>query len=64
MPTFDFFCHECNHQFEHLSLPGAKEEKLLTCPKCNSNNVKKLLSPPNIKFKGSGFYVNDSKKDK
>lgn len=62
MPTFDFKCHDCNHQFEHLALPGTKKPLQLDCPSCKSTKVQKLLSVPNVQFKGSGFYVNDSKK--
>lgn len=62
MPTFDFKCRSCNHQFEHLALPGAKQPLEIGCPSCNSKKVQKLLSAPNIQFKGSGFYVTDNKK--
>lgn len=63
MPTFDFSCHECNHQFEHLVLPQPeKQEPLkLACPACDSQKLQKRISAPNLQFKGSGFYVTDSK---
>lgn len=63
MPRYDFACHECNHQFEHLTLKAPVEPLELTCPSCESGNIRKLLSAPNIQFKGSGFYKTDSKKD-
>lgn len=59
MPIFDFSCHECNHQFEHLALPGAKEPLEIACPSCDSRRVQKRLSAPAVHFKGSGFYVTD-----
>jgi predicted nucleic acid-binding Zn ribbon protein len=31
------------------------------CPKCG-NEAKRVLHPPPIVFKGSGFYITDSKK--
>ena len=32
------------------------------CLQCGSENVEKLLSPPSVIFKGSGFYKTDSGK--
>lgn len=62
MPLYDFKCHDCNHQFEHLALKAPKEPLELACPMCDSKKTQKLLSAPNVQFKGSGFYVTDSKK--
>ena len=33
------------------------------CPECNSRDTIKVISTPNIRFKGSGFYINDYQGD-
>jgi len=41
MPIFEYRCENCGEKFEKL-IYGAEE---LTCPKCGSKNIKKLISP-------------------
>ncbi len=38
-----------------------KDDPIRICPEC-SGSVKRLLYPVGIVFKGSGWYVNDSRK--
>ena len=53
MPKYDYHCDTCDKTFE-LKLPfGSSIEQ--TCPKCNSD-ARRLLTPPALVFKGSGFY--------
>lgn len=59
MPRFDFLCTDCESTFEHLLPPGAPHPACLTC---GSPNVQKLLSPPPVIFKGSGFYATDARR--
>ena len=57
MPLYEYQCDACGHRFEEIqkfSDPPAE-----VCPKCGARNVQKLMSSPAIKFKGSGFYIND-----
>jgi putative FmdB family regulatory protein len=57
MPLYEYQCDACGHRFEEIqkfSDPPAE-----VCPKCGERNVQKLMSSPAIKFKGSGFYIND-----
>ena len=58
MPTFDFQCKACQAVFEHTRPFGSKEHP--ACPQCRSKRTEKLLTPPAIHFKGSGFYKTDS----
>ena len=59
MPVYDFRCNECGYKFEKLILrPNGKTEK---CAHCGSL-AQRLISPVGIIFKGSGFYITDSKK--
>ena len=62
MPTYDYLCEKCGYKFEYFQ--GMLDEPLKTCPKCESS-VKRLIGGGmGIIFKGSGFYVNDSKSKK
>lgn len=41
MPIYEFKCNDCENEFETLVF--AKDESV-GCPKCNSNNVQRLMS--------------------
>lgn len=63
MPTYDYACLDCGHIFEKFH--SMSENPTYTCEKCKSTNVqKKIGAGSGIIFKGSGFYVNDYKKNK
>jgi predicted nucleic acid-binding Zn ribbon protein len=38
-----------------------KDDPVATCPEC-AGSVKRLLYPVGVVFKGSGWYINDSRK--
>ncbi|NOS66970.1 MAG: zinc ribbon domain-containing protein [Candidatus Peribacteraceae bacterium] len=59
MPTFDFQCKKCNHIFEFARAFGSDVKP--ACPTCSSKRVEKLIAPPAVHFKGSGWYKTDSK---
>ena len=46
MPIFEYSCRACRHEFEVLVRPGSGTP---TCPKCQSQELEKLLSAPAIK---------------
>ena len=60
MPLYEYYCNRCHIDFEvrrSFSATGTPE-----CPVCHDNaHVTRKFSPPAIVFKGSGFYVNDSR---
>ena len=56
MPLYEYECNDCGHRFERIR--KFSDPPLSTCPVCNGA-VRKLLSPPAIQFKGSGWYVTD-----
>lgn len=60
MPTYEYQCMECEHKFEVFQ--SMKDDPIKECPKCGKD-VRKLFSSAGIIFKGSGFYVNDYKKE-
>jgi len=60
MPTYDYRCLDCQQEFEIFQ--SIKDDPLTTCEQCGGN-LKRLISKNvGIAFKGSGFYVTDSKK--
>lgn len=42
MPIYDYECSECRHVFDKLVLSST----VVTCPKCGSANLEKLVSKP------------------
>ena len=59
MPTYEYLCENCNHQFE--AFQSITAEPLKNCPECNGT-VKRLIGAGNgLIFKGSGFYITDGK---
>lgn len=59
MPLYDYRCTSCNDQYEVRE--GFDAPSRQPCPKCGSV-AKRVLHPPPIVFKGSGFYITDSRK--
>jgi putative FmdB family regulatory protein len=65
MPTYEYACEKCGHEFEFLQSMSAPP--LVTCPKeiCaqkkwGRGKVKKKISAgAGLLFKGSGFYITD-----
>ncbi len=59
MPLFEYQCQRCGVRFERLQRKGAPNLKI--CPECGGT-VRRLIQPPGIIFKGSGFYVTDNRR--
>jgi putative FmdB family regulatory protein len=59
MPTYEYKCKDCNHQFEIVQ--SFTDDALTKCPDCRKNALRKVFSPPGVAFKGSGFYKTDSR---
>jgi putative FmdB family regulatory protein len=58
MPTYDYKCQACGHEFERFQPITSKAIK--KCPKCGKNQAKRLIGAgAGLIFKGSGFYVTD-----
>ena len=60
MPTYEYQCRKCGHQFEafqSISAPPLKR-----CPECKGVVARMLTTGAGIIFKGSGFYQTDYKK--
>jgi putative FmdB family regulatory protein len=59
MPTYVYACDSCGAQFEQFQ--SFKDEPLRTCPQC-AGAVRRVFQPVGIVFKGSGWYITDSRK--
>lgn len=56
MPTYEYRCDDCEHQFEVFQ--KMSDDPVDECESCGSP-VRRLLFPVAIHFKGSGFYTTD-----
>jgi putative FmdB family regulatory protein len=57
MPTYEYECEKCHHQFEQLQ--KITDESVKVCPVCGGK-VKRLISGGGgFLFKGNGFYITD-----
>lgn len=62
MPTYDYRCTACKHEFEEFQSMTAKVLK--KCPKCGKNALERLIGTgAALVFKGSGFYQTDYRSD-
>lgn len=62
MPTYEYECRDCHHQFELFQSITAKP--ITRCPKCKKNKIRRLIGRgAGIIFKGSGFYQTDYRSD-
>ncbi len=59
MPTYEYECNLCQHRFERRQ--HFDEEPVASCPECQGRARRVIHSIPII-FKGSGFYITDSRK--
>ena len=62
MPIYEYRCDQCGHQFEVLQ--KISDAPVKNCPKCNSNNPRRLVSAAALKLKGTGWYETDFKTKK
>ncbi len=62
MPTYDYECDACGHEFElfqQISEPVKRK-----CPECSKLKLRRLFGTgAAVVFKGSGFYETDYRSD-
>lgn len=59
MPLYDYHCPACNSTYELRQ--GFDAETTHTCEECGKGIAKRVLHAPPVVFKGSGWYVTDSR---
>ena len=58
MPTYDYICDHCKHEFE--AFESIKADPQTDCPRCREAKLRRKIGPgAAILFKGSGFYQTD-----
>ncbi|MFM2289821.1 MAG: hypothetical protein RL684_2964 [Pseudomonadota bacterium] len=62
MPFYEYECPHCRRHSEVLQKISAKP--LTKCPECGKSGLRKLISAPVFRLKGSGWYETDFKSDK
>jgi len=58
VPTYVYACQACGAQFEQFQ--RFSDEPLTICPRCQGM-IKRVFQPVGVVFKGSGWYINDSR---
>lgn len=58
MPTYTYTCDSCGHTFE--TVQRFADDPLTECPECGSR-IRRVIQPVGVVFKGSGWYITDSR---
>lgn len=59
MPIYEYQCKACDSVTDFLQ--KMSDAPMLTCPECNADALKKLISAPRFRLAGSGWYETDFK---
>jgi putative FmdB family regulatory protein len=59
MPTYEYECKSCGHNFEVFQ--SITDPPLSDCPRCGKEIRRLINGGAGVIFKGSGFYVTDKK---
>lgn len=59
MPTYHYRCAACGNSFD--AVQRFSDNPLTDCPACGGQ-VRRVIQPVGVVFKGSGWYINDSRK--
>jgi len=62
MPFYEYECQACKYYTEVMQ--KVSDAPLVKCPSCGKGSLKKLVSAPVFRLKGSGWYETDFKSDK
>jgi putative FmdB family regulatory protein len=62
MPTYEYQCDACEHNFDEFQ--SMSDKTLKKCPKCGKLKLRRVFGAgAAIIFKGSGFYQTDYRSD-
>ena len=59
MPIYEYACNQCGHRFDVKQ--SWSDDALTDCPEC-TGHIRRVLHPAGVIFKGSGWYITDSRK--
>lgn len=54
MPTYEYECRACGHEFEREQ--RISEDAIKTCPRCKKDQARRLISRTSFVLKGGGWY--------
>jgi putative FmdB family regulatory protein len=58
MPTYEYHCDACEHEFEEFQ--SIMDKPLKKCPQCGKSKLRRLFGTgAAVLFKGAGFYQTD-----
>jgi putative FmdB family regulatory protein len=60
MPIYEYECKNCASRFEKMQPITA--EPLTECVNCGGGPIHRIFHPVGVIFKGSGWYITDSRK--
>ena len=58
MPTYSYRCSACANQFDQFQ--KFSDDPLTDCPTCGGE-VRRVIQPVGVVFKGSGWYITDNR---
>jgi putative FmdB family regulatory protein len=61
MPTYEYACRDCGQHLEVVQ--SFRDDPLETCEHCGGR-LRKVFSAAGIIFKGSGYYVTDTRSER
>ncbi len=61
MPIYEYQCDDCRYYLEVMQ--KISDQPLKKCPSCGHNALRKLISAPAFRLKGSGWYETDFKSE-
>ena len=59
MPIYEYECRSCGTRFERRQ--SFQDEPIRVCPECGGE-TRRVFQPAGVIFKGSGWYITDSRK--
>jgi len=62
MPIYGYVCKHCEHTLDVLQ--KISDDPLVDCPECGEPQLKRQLSAPRFRLKGTGWYETDFKDKK
>jgi putative FmdB family regulatory protein len=62
MPIYEYRCGACGHYLD--ALQKMSDTPLRKCPECGKSQLRRLVSAPQFRLKGTGWYETDFKGDK
>ncbi|HKP53451.1 MAG TPA: FmdB family zinc ribbon protein [Chloroflexia bacterium] len=60
MPVYEYECKSCGTRFEKVQPITA--DPITECVNCGQGPIRRIFHPVGVIFKGSGWYITDSRK--